>query len=409
VLEILILTSPARHYHSAVRVSHLGCELISLSFCLLRHLITMRPPSTSSRKPRVTKDSREGAIELSANSTPFPTDANLETIKTWLSAKGNRDFIPFRDAKSAEVALWGRLIDQLQQVTGWGKDWEESWYTVFDDMFGEYSDKKRVPLALHQKASQRLARNIVDNMNAPYKEHAIVWLEAACTALLPRMVYRWKRNVKALQHKQSKGETLSSDGAEKLGEEDEQHQEKEDNPESIVPKATIKRPSKRQKLVSNMSRSSSVSQNLAFTAFTNPTTEPLSLMDHNIVVRWPCQVDDIYTADGEEDEVISSASIAISSLVTMAAHGQSDQDIREDHIEYERFLTILTEAERDVGEAVRSGWADLTWVYSDGEFSEVTTIQNASGFRTALAYMMWQKRYTSNSRAFVEFTVVEKN
>lgn len=361
---------------------------------------------TPGRKPRVTKNSRDGALPLSSKSTPFPTHSSDETLIEWLSAPGNRDFSQFREAKASDVASWGLLIDQLQEVTEQGKDWEELWYDVFEDIFDDFRGTQRVPTNLQLEASIAVANNILNHMEAKIpKEHYAEWLQAVCAALLPRVIHRWKKQLKKKPHTEDReldGTPVSP-------------RTPPSKPSAKLPSQPIltpKPPPKRQKVALNLPGSSSASQNIAFTTERLASTTP-SLMDCSLIVRWKGSVDNIYTEDDTEDgEEMVLMCIAIAALVTPAAHAQSSEDIREDHIDYEMVLTILTEVERDIGKAIQDRRANLTWQYTeedkDRDSPEVTVICDGSDFRRAVAYMMWQKRRVgAEPEAFIEFDVVE--
>jgi hypothetical protein len=341
-----------------------------------------------------------------ANFTPWDPE-NESVAKEWFEQPQNANFMPWATAIADKPDHWTTLVQCLLSTL---KMEQPTFSATFQKecttYWGHLRRKKQAKKADLEKLGPKIAQALLKKSTIAWKEEATTWMQQACVTFAPRAVSLWKKVERRKEKELEKKRKVPVGEGEGEGEGDAMSDIERGitsvalGTPPVTPKVTISPrrrkekasaiseptqtrghvvgpPSKRQR----RSRPEDDQQNDEAPLHHPPWHSSRHLIHRTIVVI-------LETSIAEKEAAPSYTMVGIAAIVEEGAYGQEHEDIRCEHLSYEKFRTILQSVHR----AYDPGRMRLTCqlLAGTGQPSRMELDDDEDSFKQAMGILSWQ-------------------
>jgi len=318
----------------------------------------------------------------------FPSDDNNAAL-AWFLEPGNLDFTSWDNCIGEKAEHWKGLELSLQTISSQpiaevrrcGKD-------AVGEVFGDARLKKHITRAQKDEIGEIACRNLSEEVQYGWKSASMPWVQLACRALSPRFTHLWKKTERAHKTKTTQGESKARSEPPQPSENSELSKHGRAKGESLSKKRKL--PHRISETIAPGSSSPTPSRTkLARPASSSripilqePERYSYLLCDRDLEVRM-----DLVPGEMELDK-IDHVTIAITAIVHDHVLVYESNNIRPEHLSFEKFCKILKLT--DLNFDFRENEKALTWeVMLTARQMQQKEIKEEGDFQTAIGVLAW--------------------
>jgi hypothetical protein len=303
----------------------------------------------------------------------FPSGDD-QAAEAWFSAPRNRVFTSWETCVGEKTAHWKGLELGVQTITGQPNAVvSKCGREAVREAYVGAGMKSHTTKEQKDKIGRLASQELIKKMKGSWKDASASWLQDACRTLAPRFVHLWKKAERERKAKSEADTAKSEDG-----------------------EAGVSTAEKRAKLGNGQARAVGDGLEPATPPRKKPAVEgpststpiPQSRGDQFLLCERDIEVSIEPAAEAMELDTVDSLVIAVSAIVHSDAFAYQNENIRTEHLSFDKFCSILASTSLDF-DFRKNGYV-LTYQQLQGFGARLKEVHRETDFQVAVGILAWE-------------------